>query len=175
MSWRNPCDGEKREKEKCTKHQINSTYRQKLFGSNGTYNSPKSWIIVCVFSNIVLVLPRGSSLKPVEQSVANLSPINLSVRPTRWRKANISTNANSFKVRSGYRNSEGKELNINDSNEAMENKDDQSTKTKPHEETGQGTSKNDIQNEAGKEKRSIKENIDEIEAALAQLKKELGL
>ncbi|KAJ8638776.1 hypothetical protein MRB53_015470 [Persea americana] len=118
---------------------------------------------------------QGSSLKPVEQSVANLSPINLSVRPTRWRKANISTNANSFKVRSGYRNSEGKELNINDSNEAMENKDDQSTKTKPHEETGQGTSKNDIQNEAGKEKRSIKENIDEIEAALAQLKKELGL
>eukprot|EP00268_Persea_americana_P027532 TRINITY_DN2688_c0_g1_i1.p1 TRINITY_DN2688_c0_g1~~TRINITY_DN2688_c0_g1_i1.p1 ORF type:complete len:130 (+),score=36.82 TRINITY_DN2688_c0_g1_i1:113-502(+) len=117
----------------------------------------------------------GSSLKPVEQSVANLSPINLSVRPTRWRKANISTNANSFKVRSGYRNSEGKELNINDSNEDMENKDNQSTKTKPHEETGQGTSKNDIQNEAGKEKRSIKENIDEIEAALAQLKRELGL
>ncbi|KAJ8642380.1 hypothetical protein MRB53_019074 [Persea americana] len=68
-----------------------------------------------------------------------------------------------------------KELNINDSNEDMENKDNQSTKTKPHDETGQGTSKNDIQNEAGKEKSTIEENIDEIEAALAQLKRELGL
>ena len=60
-----------------------------------------------------------------------------------------------------------KDLNINYSNEYMENKDNQSTKTKLHEETGQGTSKNDIQNEAAKEKSGIKENIDEIEAALA--------
>ncbi|RWR78534.1 Localized to the inner membrane of the chloroplast [Cinnamomum micranthum f. kanehirae] len=51
----------------------------------------------------------GSSLKPVEQSVANLGPINLSVRPTRRRKANISTNANSLKVRAGYSGDGGRQ------------------------------------------------------------------
>lgn len=67
-----------------------------------------------------------------------------------------------------------KELNITD-DVNKENKDGQTTKGNPFEESGSMNNADDIQDQAAKESSSIEENIDEIEAALAQLKKELGL
>lgn len=59
-----------------------------------------------------------------------------------------------------------KELNINDSNFEEDSGGDDPSKENPHTKSGKGGSQN---------KGSIEDNIDEIEAALAQLKKELGL
>ncbi|XP_058099341.1 uncharacterized protein LOC131243780 isoform X2 [Magnolia sinica] len=67
-----------------------------------------------------------------------------------------------------------KELNITDSNIDSKDGDDGSVKGDPYGKSGSERSGDDIRNEARKES-SIEENIDEIEAALAQLKKELGL
>ncbi|XP_077217101.1 chaperone DnaJ-domain superfamily protein isoform X2 [Tasmannia lanceolata] len=67
-----------------------------------------------------------------------------------------------------------KELNITDSNE-VDNSNDGTMKGNTYEKRSwSGKSADDTQNGAGEES-SIEENIDEIEAALAQLKKELGL
>eukprot|EP00262_Sarcandra_glabra_P021312 TRINITY_DN894_c0_g1_i1.p1 TRINITY_DN894_c0_g1~~TRINITY_DN894_c0_g1_i1.p1 ORF type:complete len:292 (+),score=62.53 TRINITY_DN894_c0_g1_i1:72-947(+) len=67
-----------------------------------------------------------------------------------------------------------KELNITDSNFEVDNNDDGPLKGNPYEKSGSENWKDDTQNKVGKES-SIEDNIDEIEAALAQLKKELGL
>ncbi|XP_059660787.1 uncharacterized protein LOC132307133 isoform X2 [Cornus florida] len=63
-----------------------------------------------------------------------------------------------------------KELNINDADVKAENSEDSAFKSYRTERTESGS-----KNEAGKESNNIDESIDEIEATLAQLKKELGL
>lgn len=67
-----------------------------------------------------------------------------------------------------------KELNITDSEVNAENNDEGPQQGNSFKNSGTERGGSDIQNEAGR-KSSIEENIDEIEATLAQLKKELGL
>ncbi|MCL7045699.1 hypothetical protein MKW94_001688 [Papaver nudicaule] len=66
-----------------------------------------------------------------------------------------------------------KELNITDAN-VEEGNNAQSTEGKSRESTGSQKGGTDVPSNSGKES-SIEDNIDEIEATLAQLKRELGL
>ncbi|OVA15601.1 DnaJ domain [Macleaya cordata] len=67
-----------------------------------------------------------------------------------------------------------KELNITDANNEADNSNAWPPEGDTREKSGSQRRGADVQNDAGRES-SIEDNIDEIEATLAQLKKELGL
>ena len=68
-----------------------------------------------------------------------------------------------------------KELNIVDTEVDSNNNNNTPQGGNPSNMSGTGTSNQGTQGEAGKGNTSIEDNLDDIEATLAQLKKELGL